>query len=73
LWKISHLCEETIAEWSEKMCALMDGYELKDIGNCDETNHTSVQKNENEKPLAIGDSVRPCCFRNINIYEPPVV
>jgi hypothetical protein len=31
------VCEETIAEWSEKLCALMDGYEPKDIGNCDET------------------------------------
>jgi hypothetical protein len=28
---------ETVAEWSEKLCALMDGYEPKDIANCDET------------------------------------
>jgi hypothetical protein len=31
------VCEETVAEWREKLCALMDGYELKDIANCDET------------------------------------
>jgi hypothetical protein len=31
------VCEETIAEWSEKLCALMDGCEPKDIPNCDET------------------------------------
>jgi hypothetical protein len=31
------VCEETIPEWREKLCALMNGHELKDIGNCDET------------------------------------
>jgi hypothetical protein len=29
------VCEETVAEWREKLCALMDSYEPKD--SCDET------------------------------------
>jgi hypothetical protein len=31
------VCEEAVAEWNEKLCALMDDYEPKDIANCDET------------------------------------
>jgi hypothetical protein len=34
------VCEETIAEWSEKLYALMDGYEPKDIANCVNSNNT---------------------------------
>jgi hypothetical protein len=34
------VCEETVAEWSEKLCALMDGYEPKDIANCVNSNNT---------------------------------
>jgi hypothetical protein len=34
------VCEETVAEWSEKLCALMDGYEVKDIANCINSNNT---------------------------------
>jgi hypothetical protein len=30
------VCEENVAEWSEKLFALMDGYEPKDTANCDE-------------------------------------
>jgi hypothetical protein len=33
--KSADVCEETVAEWREKLCALMDGYEPKDIANCD--------------------------------------
>jgi hypothetical protein len=29
--------KKTTAEWGEKLCALMDGHELKDVANCDET------------------------------------
>jgi hypothetical protein len=35
--KSADVCEETIAEWHEKLCALMVGCEPKDIANCDAT------------------------------------
>jgi hypothetical protein len=28
---LSSVCEETVAEWHGKLCALMDGYEPKDV------------------------------------------
>jgi hypothetical protein len=33
------VCEETLAEWHEKLCALMDGYKPKDTANYDETDY----------------------------------
>ncbi|XP_025191174.1 tigger transposable element-derived protein 6-like [Melanaphis sacchari] len=69
--------QDTVENWKRKLSVLIKGYEAKDIYNADETG-VFFQRNpyqvfsEIRKPLVIGKSLKPHCFKNMNIALLPV-